>query len=630
MAFGLCVSAQAGQFLGGELTYRLLYSSSTNYEYEITFRIYRDCRSEADLDDPVIRILNTTDVTHNTHPLFYREETMTGRQVIPMSYMTTPYCVVNEPQDCYEMIIFKKQIVVPYSAEGYTFYYTGCCRSGLGNIQSESWNFGVEMVNNIPEPGQALTFFCQVPSHDTVAQNSSPVSLSDSIIYSCVNRDFAYQFKFSDADGDSLAYHLVSSTAKTPTATTNLQPLFFIQGYSTDQPMGGQPPIRLDPRTCMLNGTPDREGMFPIVIAIDQYRNGILINTQRKEFQVNVRDCSIKPPRAVTNCHDSIAQFMHRNNASNTYDWDFGVTTINTDVSTDLYPVYRYPVTGQFEVKMIVTNDRGCRDSATTIAKIFPGLKADFDWSGSVCESNPLQFNDRTVTPFGNIQKWTWRNLNNNSVIATTSSFVYTPQVSGTMPYPLAVRLTVRSDLGCADSVLKDVLIYEKVVADAGPDRILAFGQTYTIPLSSKGATVFAWEPAEGLNSPSVERPVVTANRDITYTVKAGNGAGCYDIDTVTFHYMKGPDIYVPTAFTPDNDGLNDVIRFFPVAMQSASFSIYNRWGTKVFSTTDINRGWDGTLDGKLLDSGVYVWIVNAINLQGEKITKSGTITLIR
>lgn len=93
---------------------------------------------------------------------------------------------------------------------------------------------------------------------------------------------------------------------------------------------------------------------------------------------------------------------------------------------------------------------------------------------------------------------------------------------------------------------------------------------------------------------------------------------------------MKGPDIYVATAFTPNNDGLNDVLNFFPVGMENAKLNIYNRWGRLVFSTADINQGWNGKVKDILQDTGVYAWIVKATDYNGQSIIKKGTVLLIR
>jgi gliding motility-associated-like protein len=93
----------------------------------------------------------------------------------------------------------------------------------------------------------------------------------------------------------------------------------------------------------------------------------------------------------------------------------------------------------------------------------------------------------------------------------------------------------------------------------------------------------------------------------------------------------KGPDIYVPTGFTPNSDGKND--KFYPITIGIKKinyFKVFNRWGQMVFSSTAFNEGWDGKLGGTQQPSGVYVWIVQAVSRDDKVITKKGTVTLIR
>jgi len=86
----------------------------------------------------------------------------------------------------------------------------------------------------------------------------------------------------------------------------------------------------------------------------------------------------------------------------------------------------------------------------------------------------------------------------------------------------------------------------------------------------------------------------------------------------------------MPGAFTPNNDGLNDI--FKPAkrgGCQFLRFVIFNRWGKKLFETSDLNNGWDGRHSAKMQDTGVFVWQIFALKDGVEKIFK-GTVTLIR
>jgi gliding motility-associated-like protein len=98
------------------------------------------------------------------------------------------------------------------------------------------------------------------------------------------------------------------------------------------------------------------------------------------------------------------------------------------------------------------------------------------------------------------------------------------------------------------------------------------------------------------------------------------------------------PRMFIPSAFSPNGDGLNDI--FIPVSIAvynemeedelQYEFSIYNRWGQRVFSTSSQNIGWDGIFNGVQAPEGVYSYAIKATGVSGKKLNYSGTVTLIR
>lgn len=151
---------------------------------------------------------------------------------------------------------------------------------------------------------------------------------------------------------------------------------------------------------------------------------------------------------------------------------------------------------------------------------------------------------------------------------------------------------------------------------------------------SHPDADQFLWTPATGLSNAAISNPIVTAGAAgdvMRYKVTASTIPGCKGDGFVTVRVYKGPDIYVPTGFTPDNDGKNDLFKPVPVGISRYHyFRVYDRWGKLVFSTTQLNRGWDGTIDGVKLPAGVFVWMIEGVTKENRLITRKGTVTLIR
>ena len=111
----------------------------------------------------------------------------------------------------------------------------------------------------------------------------------------------------------------------------------------------------------------------------------------------------------------------------------------------------------------------------------------------------------------------------------------------------------------------------------------------------------------------------------------ASNNYGCSDTSCKMIAFTYGPTtLIVPSAFTPNGDGINDLFKVYGKWMQSISLKIFNRWGNVVFETTDWNEGWDGNFKGRKETEGVYVFFVDALFLDGNHVKRQGNLTLLR
>lgn len=201
-------------------------------------------------------------------------------------------------------------------------------------------------------------------------------------------------------------------------------------------------------------------------------------------------------------------------------------------------------------------------------------------------------------------------------------------------------QLTVSDTLGCPKTVsdIVEVLVREPVQIFAGNDTAVVLNQPLQLMAISNydNGTTYLWSPATGLSNISIANPVAmfnaTHNDSIVYTVKATIPEGCASEDKITVKVFKtAPDIFVPTAFTPNNDAKNDVLKAFPVGLKSfLYFRIYNRWGQLIFQTNNANIGWNGLINGLIQQNGAYVYTAEGIDYTGKPIFRKGTTVLIR
>jgi gliding motility-associated-like protein len=258
--------------------------------------------------------------------------------------------------------------------------------------------------------------------------------------------------------------------------------------------------------------------------------------------------------------------------------------------------------------------------SMLTTVNPYPASAAGSDIN--ICFGSRVQLNG-TVT--GTAFSWSPTNsLVNQNTLTPTAAPTRTT----------AYLLTATNVTGCLKSVTDTVLVtvIQPIAADAGRDTAIAVGQP--LQLQASGGTGYLWRPVIGLSDPTISNPIALLDNSIDsiiYTVRVTEGP-CYADDQVKVRvYKKGADIFVPSAFTPNADGKNDLVHATPIGIQKFNyFSIYNRWGQMVFSTNDASRGWDGTFNGLAQPSGTYVYQAQGLDFKGSSIFRKGTLVLIR
>jgi len=151
--------------------------------------------------------------------------------------------------------------------------------------------------------------------------------------------------------------------------------------------------------------------------------------------------------------------------------------------------------------------------------------------------------------------------------------------------------------------------------------------------LNASGGSQYSWSPASTLNNANIPNPVATTNVTTQYVVKGKDASGCTNYDSVIVAVSAiGKGLYLmPTGFTPNDDGLNDCYGVktwgFITELQ---FSIYNRWGQRIFYTTNPNDCWDGRYKGVAQSSDVFVFMIKAKSTCESYIFRKGTFALIR
>jgi gliding motility-associated-like protein len=267
---------------------------------------------------------------------------------------------------------------------------------------------------------------------------------------------------------------------------------------------------------------------------------------------------------------------------------------------------------------------------------LFPEAAIDPD-STFICYGKSAVLNATITTG----TSYTWSN--NVPITATGNGVVtglpYTTIATASPTRTSNVVLTVYN-AGCPNA-LKDTFhieVWKRIIVSAGNDTAVVVNQPlqFNATVNDPTANSWSWTPATYLNFTTIHDPIGTYDMNtpatVTYVATATTSAGCSGSDTVVVKVFKTPaDIFMPSAFSPNGDGRNDVIRPVLVGIKELTwFRVYNRWGQLVFSTSQNGKGWDGTLGGKAQTSENFVYMVQAVDYLGRTIFKKGNFVLVR
>ncbi|MGQ0829262.1 MAG: gliding motility-associated C-terminal domain-containing protein [Bacteroidota bacterium] len=291
-----------------------------------------------------------------------------------------------------------------------------------------------------------------------------------------------------------------------------------------------------------------------------------------------------------------------------TYSWQPAIGLSSDTISQ---PIATPTVTTTYY--LTATLNGGCEKQDTITVTV---VDANAGNDTMLCEGNSVTLG----TPALNGVAYSWQpaaGLNNTATAQPTAT-----------PITTTTYTLTASANGCTQTDAVSITVNPNPIINIGADLTISYGDSIT--LNTTGNGTYKWVPATGLNCGTCKSPKASPLSTTDYCLTVQDTNGCTASDCITVVVDRECEIFIPNAFSPDNSGENDLECVYGKCIETMEFSIYDRWGEKVFETFDPANCWDGTYNGKPMNTGVFAYYFNGMLTTGEQIIKKGNISLIR
>lgn len=291
-----------------------------------------------------------------------------------------------------------------------------------------------------------------------------------------------------------------------------------------------------------------------------------------------------------------------------TYEWIFGTATTN-----EFEPVFAFGSAGLYTVYLVVTDSIGCTDTVSANLTINPGVIADFNYQPDVlCTGDTIFFSNVSAGDFIAVD-WDF----GNGVTDTSSTLVeLVYNSSGTY----TVTIIIQDAVCLPDTFSEDIHVYDYPFVYLGTDTSICIGESIVLDAGNPEYQ-HDWSTGEQTQA------IVLGQVPQTVIVYVSNN-GCIGKDTIFVE--NACPFFIPTAFTPNSDGINDVYKIITDGTNDYELTIFNRWGQMVYQSSDPDESWDGTFEGLPEEMGTYIYLVEIQFSNGVSRSMRGNITLIR
>lgn len=455
--------------IGGVITYKC----EGGGKYSFVMKVYRDCSD-----------ISGADFDFQAPIAFFEGDNPTPIQTLLVVYSSIQSidpdvndpCLQIPPNVCVEegIYLFEYEFPTWPNDVSYHVVYQRCCRNAT--------------VTNIVTPGDVgATFSVEINPASQALCNSSPVFETLPPIVICAGEPLNFDHSATDPEGDQLIYELCEpliggglnfssngcdGVAPNPPCGPPFGTVQFVPPFSPLNPLGGDPPVTIEPVTGLLTGTPEVMGQFTVGVCVSEFRNGELLTVVRRDLQFNVANCEplvvadiaadeqVSQDSFVLNLCHGLQTIIENNsfqqNFIDSFFWEFTIDDhLDTIYTWDADLTFPRP--GEYHGSLYLNPGSDCGDTAYVFVAVHPETKANFTFDFDTCVAGPVDFTDLSLLGASLIsRRWDFGDGDTDNKPNPLHLF--------SEPGDQFVKLTVRDENGCEDDTLA-IISYTPVPA---------------------------------------------------------------------------------------------------------------------------------------------------------------------
>lgn len=661
----LCSAGQASHIMGGDFTYTLIGSVPQQQKkvYKISLNYYRNCDTSAAQFQPYYDLYICYDSSNANYKRAYAQislDKISTQPIVPPILDTTCYYNNNW---CVEKTYYEATVTLSEDTTWHLFL-----SDGARNVS----------INNLIQPDSTgIFFYTVIPAG---ISNSTPQFSNSPTPFICNLDTMQLSNLAFDSDGDSLVYKIVqpygyiglNNLMTYQDINFNLYYLFplptviYGPGYSYTSPFGAGGLCSINSQTGLLTISSPNQGLYVLAIEVEEYRNGTLLSRTRRDMQVVVAACSYNTAPQLTSPvvlnyqideGDSICFPLTFTDAEN--------NMINISATGNLFgaaltnPPAQFVVnptpnnnTAQFCWKTICgqaapfpymftveSTDNGCPSKTNTYVfsirvktiphNQLPSINLSMYPDTPTCTGTAFQFNASTQFA-GNNPTYQWyingQALSNNYPNYTTNQLNNGDSVSVQL---ISNSICVIDSSAISNTQVATVLQPTVASFITSTVSVSSINVLQQFTNQSVGNTYNFWNFGDSTQSAEINPQHVYENSGV-YLVQlvTVSDDGCRDTTEAPVDIKTTMSFFMPSSFTPDDNGLNDLFTPIGAEMPDYTLQIFNRWGQLLYSETGKPQ-WNGRYKNQLLPLGMYIYSIRMHN-PTDPIIKTGTVMLLR